>query len=68
MGAWLTELTDERYFVSPEEYIPERWTSKPDLVKNASVFSPFSIGRTKSLLHENPLICSTPLVSFVDGR
>ncbi|ROW07794.1 hypothetical protein VMCG_03516 [Cytospora schulzeri] len=35
---------DERSFVRPDEYIPERWTSKPDLIKDASVFSPFSIG------------------------
>ncbi|RMZ81318.1 hypothetical protein DV737_g2605, partial [Chaetothyriales sp. CBS 132003] len=32
---------DERAFVQPNEFIPERWTSKPELVKDVSVFSPF---------------------------
>ncbi|KAK5988243.1 Cytochrome P450 monooxygenase FCK2 [Cladobotryum mycophilum] len=36
---------DERSFVQPNEFIPERWTSKPELVKNAAVFSPFLTGR-----------------------
>ncbi|KAG8163285.1 hypothetical protein KVR01_006582 [Diaporthe batatas] len=35
---------DERNFVCPNDFIPERWTSKPELIKNASVYSPFSIG------------------------
>lgn len=37
--------TDERNYEHPNEFIPERWTSKPELTKNASVFSPFSIGK-----------------------
>lgn len=40
-----TISTDERNFELPNEFIPERWTSKPELVKNASVYSPFSIGK-----------------------
>lgn len=36
---------DERNFECPNEFIPERWTSKPELTKNASVYSPFSIGK-----------------------
>jgi cytochrome P450 len=35
---------DERNFERPNEFIPERWTSKPELIKNTSVYSPFSIG------------------------
>lgn len=35
---------DERSFVRPDEFIPERWTSKPELIKNSAVYSPFSIG------------------------
>lgn len=38
-------LTDERNFERPDEFIPERWTSKPELTKNASVYSPFSVGK-----------------------
>ncbi|KAG6007056.1 hypothetical protein E4U21_006416 [Claviceps maximensis] len=35
---------DERCFVHPNEFIPERWTTRPELVKNASVMSPFGTG------------------------
>ncbi|KAG5767735.1 hypothetical protein H9Q72_004499 [Fusarium xylarioides] len=36
---------DERCFVRPNDFIPERWTTQPDLVRDASAFAPFSIGR-----------------------
>ncbi|KAM5364617.1 hypothetical protein ACJZ2D_011398 [Fusarium nematophilum] len=36
---------DERVFAHPDKYIPERWTSKPELVKDNAVFAPFMIGR-----------------------
>ncbi|KAJ4321440.1 hypothetical protein N0V84_005362 [Fusarium piperis] len=36
---------DERAFLRPNEFLPERWTSQPDLVKDASAFAPFSMGR-----------------------
>ncbi|KAL2783866.1 benzoate 4-monooxygenase cytochrome P450 [Aspergillus keveii] len=39
-----TLLRDERYFAHPEEFIPERWTSRPDLIHDSSVFIPFSAG------------------------
>jgi cytochrome P450 len=35
---------DPRNFVQPDTFIPERWTSKPDLVLNRNVFIPFSTG------------------------
>ncbi|KAH8660217.1 cytochrome P450 [Xylariales sp. PMI_506] len=35
---------DERNFAKPLEFLPERWTDKPELVKNSSAFAPFSIG------------------------
>lgn len=35
---------DERNFERPNDFIPERWTSNPELIKNGSVYSPFSIG------------------------
>lgn len=31
-------------YVKPEEFIPERWTSQPDLVLNKKAFTPFGIG------------------------
>ncbi|WKT51581.1 Cytochrome P450, E-class, group I [Fusarium oxysporum f. sp. vasinfectum] len=40
-----TVQRDERYFVRPSEYIPERWTTSPELVKDKTVYAPFSIGR-----------------------
>lgn len=35
---------DERYFEKPDEFVPERWTTHPEMVKDASVYTPFSIG------------------------
>ncbi|KAJ4299023.1 hypothetical protein N0V90_004267 [Kalmusia sp. IMI 367209] len=35
---------DERNFVHPNEFIPERWTTKPELCLNKSAFIPFIIG------------------------
>lgn len=46
----LTWPTDERYFTSPDDFVPERWTTKPEMVKNESVFAPFSVGKSQSSL------------------
>jgi cytochrome P450 len=35
---------DERYFEKPNEWIPERWFSKPDLIRDRRAQIPFSIG------------------------
>ncbi|OAG07002.1 putative benzoate 4-monooxygenase cytochrome P450 [Paraphaeosphaeria sporulosa] len=35
---------DERNFVRPEEWIPERWTSRPELCVNRAASMPFSTG------------------------
>jgi cytochrome P450 len=35
---------DPRNFVRPDDFIPERWTSKPELILNRSAFFPFLIG------------------------
>lgn len=40
----LTCVLDERFFANPDAFIPERWTSEPKLVKDVSVFAPFSVG------------------------
>ncbi|KAF2759925.1 cytochrome P450 [Pseudovirgaria hyperparasitica] len=34
----------ENAFVHPDEFIPERWYSRPDLVKDKRAFGPFSFG------------------------
>lgn len=37
---------DGRNFSRPTEFIPERWTTKPELVLNRQAFIPFSTGMT----------------------
>lgn len=37
-------LPDPRAFERPNEFIAERWTTNPELVKDKSVFIPFNIG------------------------
>ncbi|KAL2826293.1 cytochrome P450 [Aspergillus cavernicola] len=39
-----TSYRDARSFTRPKEFLPERWTTQPELVKDPSVFNPFSIG------------------------
>lgn len=39
-----TVFRDERNFERPTEFIPSRWTTQPDLVKNKNVFIPFNSG------------------------
>lgn len=36
---------DARNFVEPESFVPERWTSRPEMVLNKAAFLPFSTGR-----------------------
>ena len=40
----------ESCFEKPNEFIPERWTSAPNLVKNQTAFYPFSLGMSLSYL------------------
>jgi cytochrome P450 len=35
---------DSKCFIRPQEFIPERWTTKPELVLNPSAISPFGTG------------------------
>jgi cytochrome P450 len=35
---------DARYFDKPTEFIPERWTTRPELNRDPSVYIPFNIG------------------------
>jgi hypothetical protein len=34
----------EKVFEKPEEFIPERWSEKPELVKAIDAYAPFSRG------------------------
>jgi len=38
-------LRDKRYFVQPDSFIPERWTTRKELVLDESVFRPFGQGK-----------------------
>lgn len=40
---------DARNFPQPEEFIPERWTTRPELLVNRSAFIPFLIGEFGAL-------------------
>lgn len=35
---------DESHFVSADEFIPERFSTRPELIKNKDAFIPFSTG------------------------
>lgn len=43
---WHTVFRDTRCFVQPNEFIPERWTTRPELIRNKSVFIPFGGGES----------------------
>ncbi|KAK2745869.1 hypothetical protein FQN57_003482 [Myotisia sp. PD_48] len=36
---------DSRYFIEPDRFIPERWSTKPELILHKAAFSPFLTGR-----------------------
>lgn len=42
-----TVFRDERAFEWPNEFIPERWTSRPELVRDKSVYIPFNTGTSR---------------------
>ncbi|KAF4996278.1 hypothetical protein FDECE_12522 [Fusarium decemcellulare] len=44
-NALLTDHVDERVYVYPDRFVPQRWTSKPELIKDDGVYAPFLIGR-----------------------
>ncbi|KAJ1327353.1 cytochrome P450 family 628 [Microdochium nivale] len=45
IGPHHTIQRSPRAFVKPLEFIPERWTSQPELVLNKNAWFPFSIGK-----------------------
>lgn len=40
----LTTYQDESIYAHPEDFLPERWSSQPELVRNKEAFAPFSTG------------------------
>ena len=43
----------EECFARPNEFIPERWYSQPELIKVRSAFAPFSLGKWDHVALEN---------------
>lgn len=37
-------ILDEDYYEKALEFVPERWYSKPDMIKHKNAFAPFSHG------------------------
>lgn len=35
---------DARYFARPMEFLPERWTTRPELILNRKAYNPFMTG------------------------
>lgn len=42
-------MTDGRVFARPDEFLPERWTTEPELVIDSSAFIPFNSGTSYNL-------------------
>ncbi|CAH0015559.1 unnamed protein product, partial [Clonostachys rhizophaga] len=40
-----TMYRDAKNFTLPDDFIPERWTTRPELTRDSSIYAPFSIGR-----------------------
>lgn len=40
----LTCIAEKEIYPEPDSFIPERWYSRPDLVKHPDAFAPFSMG------------------------
>lgn len=53
---------DPRAFVQPNDFIPERWTTRPELILDKSVFIPFNTG--KQLVD----LCSSQAYSNITNR
>ncbi|KAG6180600.1 hypothetical protein E4U36_004717 [Claviceps purpurea] len=63
------QYRDERFFAFPNSFIPERWTTRPELIKDSSIYVPFGSGKYacvgKALgLMEVRLVTSTILRRF----
>ncbi|KAJ5166267.1 uncharacterized protein N7482_005048, partial [Penicillium canariense] len=73
--SFMTQLAhrglDERIFERPEEFVPERWTTNPELVKEPSAFFPFGGGKQLALMELRRVtaeILTRYEVSFAEGQ
>ncbi|KAI1348665.1 cytochrome P450 monooxygenase-like protein [Xylaria sp. FL0043] len=64
-----TVLRSPKAFVAPNEFIPERWTTRPELILNKKAFCPFSQGRFACIgrnlaLNELRVVISKAVLEF----
>lgn len=43
-------IVAEKCYVRPNDFIPERWSSSPELIRSKNAYAPFSLGKLGSLL------------------
>ena len=43
-GSYTNTEVAEECFALPDNFIPERWSSQPELIKEHRAFAPFSLG------------------------
>ncbi|KAH6843376.1 cytochrome P450 monooxygenase-like protein [Chaetomium sp. MPI-CAGE-AT-0009] len=63
-----TVFRDERAFAYPTEFIPERWTTRPELVRDKSVFIPFNTGCVCVLHYIGPYACVGKRLAMLELR
>lgn len=44
--SWLIRATGEDCFIDANLFVPERWTTRPEMVRNRTATVPFGIGRS----------------------
>jgi tryprostatin B 6-hydroxylase len=58
---------DDANYESADEFIPERWYSKPELIKNRDAFLTWNIGEWLRLLYLNRRSSADPLNTGMNG-
>lgn len=58
----------ERCFVHADEFIPERWTSQPELILDKTGYAPFSLGRTGCLGKQLALLELRTIITLLVTR
>ena len=56
---------DSRNFVQPNEFVPERWTTRTELILNRSAYIPFSMGEWLSYSMSSPIQALRKLVTNI---
>lgn len=69
VGVWVpvrAQQRDERFFAQPDDFIPERWTTRPELVLDRRVYAPFNTGEFsgEESLFENLFVAFSSFALF----